>query len=525
MSAKALSLQMTTHWRQPLVALAIALAAVLVLHLETFRGMVDIWMRSETFAHAFLVPPIALWLVWRRRADLAPVVPAPAAIWLLPVAVMALAWILGQIVAANAVMQLSASAMLVLSVPLILGTHVARIVLFPLAYLFFAVPIGEFMVPPLMQWTADFTVAAVRFSGVPVYREGLQFVIPSGRWSVVEACSGVRYLMASFMVGSLFAYLNYQSPRRRWIFAGISLVVPIVANWLRAYMIVMLGHLSGNKIAVGVDHLLYGWVFFGVVIMALFWIGARWAEDTMTSDDRRAIVAAAAVDGTTSAHRGLLVVACLVLLAGLPRAIVAAMDSSVSNFSPSVVLPKTLATDWTATAPSSNDWQPAFKKPAATAAAKYSSTTGRVVAVHVSYYRNQGEGRKLVSSGNSLVDAEERYWNLLSTTTRSAPSLGGTAVRESIILAREQTGGPARERLRIWYLYRVGSTWTASDASARMLLAAQRLRGGGDDGAVVFLATPETESGDSVAVLDAFIAEHWQSIEGAIDKVRIAGRP
>jgi len=39
--------------------------------------------------------------------------------------------------------------------------------------------------------------------------------------------------------------------------------VPIIANWLRAYMIVMIGHLSGNKLAVGVDHLIYGWLFFG----------------------------------------------------------------------------------------------------------------------------------------------------------------------------------------------------------------------------------------------------------------------
>ena len=53
-----------------------------------------------------------------------------------------------------------------------------------------------------------------------MYREGLQFVIPSGNWSVVEACSGVRYLIASVMVGTLFAYLNYSTMRRRLIFVA-----------------------------------------------------------------------------------------------------------------------------------------------------------------------------------------------------------------------------------------------------------------------------------------------------------------
>jgi hypothetical protein len=38
-------------------------------------------------------------------------------------------------------------------------------------------------------------------------------------------------------------------------------------------MIVMLGFLSDNRIATGVDHLLYGWLFFGIVIVLMFWIG------------------------------------------------------------------------------------------------------------------------------------------------------------------------------------------------------------------------------------------------------------
>ncbi len=111
-----------------------------------------------------------------------------------------------------------------------------------------------------------------------MYREGQNFVVPSGNWSVVEACSGIRYLIASLTVGTLYAYLTYTSLKRRLIFVGISLLVPVVANWLRAYLIVMIGHLSGNKLAVGVDHLIYGWVFFGVVIAIMFAIGMRWAE-------------------------------------------------------------------------------------------------------------------------------------------------------------------------------------------------------------------------------------------------------
>ncbi len=149
---------------------------------------------------------------------------------------------------------------------------------FPLAFLFLGVPFGEAFLPRLMDWTAEFTVGALRLSGIPVYREGNFFAIPSGQWSVVEACSGLRYLIASLTVGALFAYLNYQRMRKRVLFVALSIVVPVLANFLRAYMIVMIGHLSNMKLAVGVDHFLYGWVFFGIVIGLLFWLGSFWRD-------------------------------------------------------------------------------------------------------------------------------------------------------------------------------------------------------------------------------------------------------
>jgi exosortase len=100
-------------------------------------------------------------------------------------------------------------------VPAVLGWKVARRMTFPLLFLFFAVPFGEFTQPKLMDWTAYFTILGLRLTGIPVYSEGQNLVIPSGSWSVIEACSGVRYLIASVTVGTLFAYLTYHSLRRR----------------------------------------------------------------------------------------------------------------------------------------------------------------------------------------------------------------------------------------------------------------------------------------------------------------------
>src|SRR5678816_4685926 len=97
---------------------------------------------------------------------------------------------------------------------------------------FFAVPFGEGLLPILMEWTADVTVGALRVTGIPVYREGNYFVLPSGAWSVVEACSGVRYLIAAFMVGCIFAWLHYRTSIKRVVFVCLA---PVSYTHLRAH--------------------------------------------------------------------------------------------------------------------------------------------------------------------------------------------------------------------------------------------------------------------------------------------------
>lgn len=373
----------TLPWRRALPALALVLALIVLLYRETATVMVGVWSNSETFTHAFLVPPITLWLIWRQREVLVRLAPRPSWWALLPMAAVAAIWLLGHLMVVNALTQFALVGLLVLAVLLVLGWPVVNAILFPLMFLFFAVPFGDFLLPILMESTADFTVAALRMSGIPVYREGQQFVIPSGNWSVVEACSGVRYLIASLMVGTLFAYLNYRTLWRRWVFVGVSLVVPIVANWVRAYMIVMLGHLSNNKIAVGVDHLIYGWVFFGVVIMLMFWIGARWAEpdDPLPSGE----LPAQPADTTATLRAPWQAALAGIAVAALAHAGVWTLErGDRAAAAPRLELPRDVGSAWRGIDPPPTplNWGPQLLNPRAAAHRAYEGAAG-AVGVHV----------------------------------------------------------------------------------------------------------------------------------------------
>ncbi len=508
-------------WRRALPPLALLLVAVGLFFFESFRGMEEIWSRSDTFAHAYVVPPIALWLMWRQRAALALQLPAPSPWLLLPFGLLVLVWLVGQLVAVNAVTQLAATALLVLTVPLLLGVRVALVILFPLAYLFFAVPIGEFMIPPLMQGTADFTVAALRLSGIPVYREGLQFMIPSGSWSVVEACSGVRYLMASFMVGSLFAYLNYTSTKRRFIFALVSLAVPVLANWLRAYMIVMLGHLSGNQLAVGADHLIYGWVFFGVVITIVFMIGARWSEEPAPLPT----VVPAALPRAATGWRPWGLALAAAALAALPQLTLRLIDRGESTAEPQLALTAAPAGGWHAVPADASSFKPSFRNPNAELLARFAADEATPpVGVYLGYYRRQDTSRKLVSSENVLVTLQDRRWNPVSSQVRTVALDGGRMldVRETTLLQIGNASATDRERLVAWQLYWVNGTLTANDHAAKLLGAWHRLMGRGDDGAAIVLYAPDTTGKPADAALKRFASANLAAIERALDATRAA---
>lgn len=492
-----------SRWRWPLAALALVLLALLLLYRDTLVAMVTIWERSETFAHCFLVPPISLWLAWRSRARLAGLTPQPQPWLLLGLAAFAFLWLLGDMAGVNAAAQFAVTALLVLTVPAVLGLAVARVLAFPLLFLFFMVPVGEFLMPQFMEWTADFTVLAIRLTGIPVYREGLNFVIPSGSWSVVEACSGIRYLIASFMVGTLFAYLNYRSLRRRLIFVGVSLLVPLVANWLRAYMIVMLGHFSGNKLAVGVDHLIYGWVFFGVVIGVMFLIGARWSEAP-------APVAAAGAAGSVAPGGGAmrlgmtLVLALAVLL--VPHLVLAHFERQGRQAASAPLaladLPGAPAADTQA------GFEPVFLNPSSTALRSY-QFEGRVVTVHVGYYRHQGYGRKLVSSQNYLVGSEDKRWRRTSSGIAMHPAGGQAQPWRSAELVEGHVGtvGTNTQRLDVRQIYWVDDRLTASDARAALYSLAGRLLGRGDDGALITIYTAGNDAAATSALLGRFIEQ------------------
>lgn len=484
--------------------IALALLLPVLVYFATAQSIVAIWNRSETFTHGYLIVPITLWLAWQRRDTLRQMPATP--FW--PALVLLLGcgfgWLLADLGDVQIVKQYAFVAMLPLTALAILGTRIARTIAFALLFLLFAVPFGEIFIPRLIDITANFTIDALRATGIPVLREGNSFSIPSGNWSVVEACSGLRYLIASFTLGTLYAYLTYRSFKRRALFVVLSIVVPIFANSGRAYMIVMMGHLSGMTMAVGVDHLIYGWLFFGIVMFLLFWIGSFWREDAADT------VAAAPVHQGAAPSTAHLLAMALGVAACIGVWPLYSAFLARSEHTASVASVPAIHASWQDSA-AFTDWAPAYSPPQAKRQ-QFFQDGARRVGVTLLYYRNQDANSRLISSTNYLVSgAKNNPWHAYDATARSE-TLGSRVLK----VREEKLTGPSGSML-VWHWYWIDGATTASDYAGKALQVKQKFFHGSDDGAAVLVSAPYDDNPDQArAALRDFLSANLPALDAAL---------
>ena len=264
-------------WRFPFVVFLLTLASVIFVFRGTIESLLRVW-QTDTYSYAFLVPLISVYLAWKYRRRAAYIEPLSEYSALLILPLLILVWLVGDFARVLVIQALAFISILVLVVWALLGKNVVRSFRLPLSFLIFAVPVGDGLIPPLQRFTAGFAIKGLQLSQVPAVLQGTVIYTPSGTWEVASACAGLRFLTASFMLGCLFAALFYQKWRNRILFLIGSLALPILANGFRVYSIILFGYLVSVRLAAGIDHVVYGWVFFSIVTLVLFSLGWLWRE-------------------------------------------------------------------------------------------------------------------------------------------------------------------------------------------------------------------------------------------------------
>jgi exosortase A len=456
---------------------AVFLAVTLSLFWTTVLHLASTVWNVETFSHGILIPGIVMWLVWRNRQTIFDAPHQPSWLALGGVAMGATVWFVGKLVDFKVVQNFGLVGVIISGWAVCAGIHIFKKSLFPALFLLFVVPFGTFLDQPLMQATADITVRTLRVLGVPVFQDGLQFKLPTGNWSVIEACSGLRYLLASIILGCLFSYLNFKNWTKRLGFILLCILVALIANWIRAVTVVLVGHFSEMRLGTGDDHVWYGWVFFGLVMYAVFYFANRFTEEnspvpvTTIQEPIDNIRKPSGLKLWSPIVIAILLVASArLLLAGVvqnsPRADFFPANLDILSFSKV----ESLA------------YEPDYASSVSTL--KLKMTKPQEYELFAAYYVDQANRGKMITGENSLVKLKGD-WKIISFD-QPAVGTNDQTVYEAIVQQ-----GSAQRLVFYWYQFENLSTPNRYIAGRAQLIRALKFQS--DEAVFVAVSTPVTQ--------------------------------
>jgi len=236
------------------------------------------WYNDPDYSHGFLVPFMSAYFVWERRERLLALPLAPN-VWGVGVLGFGLIMLLIGSVGAELYTQRTSLIVVLAGLALlVLGREFLRVLVFPIVFLLFMVPLPAIVVNavsfPLQLFAAKTAVFCLYNFGIPVLREGNVIVLAGTTLEVAEACSGIRSLQALLALGTVFAYFSQRVMWKRWVLVLLSIPIAIVTNAFRVTGTGVLANYWGIEAAEGFYHTFSGWLIFVLAFVMLLGSGA-----------------------------------------------------------------------------------------------------------------------------------------------------------------------------------------------------------------------------------------------------------
>ncbi|GFO57760.1 exosortase [Geomonas silvestris] len=265
------SLQQNRTW------LLFSLLLVAVLYRGVVPDMVRQWYEDPNYSHGFVVPLLASFFLYERRAELAE---AQVASWwpgflvvILGVGQLLLGWL------ATEYFTMRSSLVVILAglTLFFFGRRLFRLMLLPLAYLVFMVPlpyiIYDTVAFPLKLFVTKASIGFLKLCGVVVLREGNVIQLPSTTLEVADACSGIRSLISLIALAVAYSFFIRLTTARRVVLVLAAIPIAVAANALRVIGTGFLAQYWGARAAEGFFHEFAGLAVFAVAMVLMVSLG------------------------------------------------------------------------------------------------------------------------------------------------------------------------------------------------------------------------------------------------------------
>jgi EpsI family protein len=492
-----------------LVALYVGLETVLDRLLPRWEGVWD-------YSHGYLVCGLTLWLLVERLRELRHAVFLPST--------AGLCALLCATALYSALQQIDLTNGMFAILPIVLlallwacgGVGLLRAGALPVLLLIFAIPLWDPVAPHLQDLATVMVREMLQFSGIPAFSEGLVIRTSRAAVEVAAACSGMTFLLASLTLCSFYSIAWIRSWFRGLVLVCAGVIVAIVSNWVRIYIITVAGHFSDMQHYLIVeDHEFFGWALFSVFMLGLIMFARRLelreqrldSSKEQSDEHRQEAMESIASDALSTESLAsppwsmrsyaLAVLALAVLIAP-----VTIRPEAVADRSPiPLALEFKSGNQWPSTEIDSS-WMPESLNPAAVLRQRFGDSA-RSVDVYLAYFPVQAPGGKVTSTAHRLAPE----WRVVSERQ----------VQQAGIMLREQELVRGDQRRLLWTWFHVAGRSAPTLAQAKALEVLGILTGD-RSGAVIALSTVCLGTcPDAGLRLEKFLTISAQALHGLSD--------
>jgi exosortase len=391
------------------------------------------------YTHGWLTLGLCLALMWRSRSELAAAAarPSPWA-WALLIAAM-LAWLVSYRASVESLEIPLVPVVFLLSVAASLGWAVARVLLFPAGYFYFAVPVWH--PAPLKFVTIHVVHGMLRLTGPRADFAGEVIRIPNGTFVVEDGCSGVHFMIVGLALAALYGELERDPWRTRAQQLALMAALAMLANWVRVYTIIEAGYLTNmQSYLVRVSHYGFGWCVFAVALVAFFWLAPRLGQRALAQTEH---AAPAAPQHYRPGPELLAAAGALAILVAVPvlNTLARAAHPPATTAAAGAIDPPA---PWRmVTSAGDFAWLPRFPHADVWQRVVFGDGSGRTVEVLLVAYRVQRDGEELVGEDSSL------FGDALEVRAEQLVNSSAGRYRETEVVDRTQG------RSLIWWRYEV----------------------------------------------------------------------
>ena len=481
-------------WSRAL-ALFVLIVTLLSLYFPSFVWMAGEWSGSSgAISHGYLVAAISVYLLARSANNFTTSAIKPAW-WAIPIVLgLSLAWLLAFVANVVAVHTIVLPVLMLAAAVTAFGWEASRTIAFPILYFSFALPAWEHLQFIFQAVTVRMVHGLIWITDIPAYVEGNSVFLGAGTFLIAGGCSGLSFILAGLSLAVLYGHLYYSSWQQKIILVAATTLVAMIGNWIRVFMIIVIGYESEMQSSLIDDHLTFGWILFGILMVPIVFFAQRLEKRAFGERPVASIPTNPNAIPQRTPISLFALIATMTTLAAGPVWAMLVTSAKPDRETVSLVFPEA-PEGWRGPSSTEWGWRPKFIGTSAEQVVGYQSGTETVLA-YQNIYLTQEQGQEPIYYANDV----KGDWSAVDDVQIPALATAGVAGTFHQLNARSSNG-----TWLIWYRYSINNKQVTSALEGKVMQAIATLRGSPEAGVIAFASRCNPSCEETQSLLAGFV--------------------